>query len=100
MSENIVSVQNIGMKYQSINGEINAIEDVSFSVSKGEFISIVGPSGCGKSTLLSIISGLLKPTQGRILIDNDEINTTSEKVGYMLQKDYLFDWRTIYQNVL
>ena len=100
MSENIVSVQNIGMKCQSINGEINAIEDVSFSVSKGEFISIVGPSGCGKSTLLSIISGLLKPTQGRILIDNDEINTTSEKVGYMLQKDYLFDWRTIYQNVL
>ena len=63
MSENIVSVQNIGMKYQSINGEINAIEDVSFSVSKGEFISIVGPSGCGKSTLLSIISEASKATQ-------------------------------------
>ncbi len=100
MPEYIVSVQNIAMKYQSINGEISAIEDVSFSVSKGEFISVVGPSGCGKSTLLSIISGLLKPSQGKTLINGEQINAASEKVGYMLQKDYLFDWRTIYQNVV
>lgn len=100
MAEHMVSVQNIGMKYQSLNGEINAIEDVSFSVDTGEFISVVGPSGCGKSTLLSIISGLLKPSQGNVLIDGEQIKSASQKVGYMLQKDHLFDWRTIYQNVL
>ncbi len=100
MSKDIVDVRNVGMKYQSLNGEISAIEDVSFSVEKGEFVSLVGPSGCGKSTLLSIISGLLKPSQGKVFIEGEEVLKTSEKVGYMLQKDYLFDWRTIYQNVI
>ncbi len=100
MSEDIVDVRNVGMKYQSLNGEITAIQDISFSVKKGEFVSLVGPSGCGKSTLLSIISGLLKPSQGKVLIEGEEVLKTSEKVGYMLQKDYLFDWRTIYQNVI
>ena len=100
MSNNIVDIQNVGMKYQSINGEINAIENISFSVEKGSFVSLVGPSGCGKSTLLSIISGLLKPSSGKVFIEGEEVIKTSDKVGYMLQKDYLFDWRSIYQNVI
>lgn len=100
MSKELVDVQQIGMKYQSLNGEINAIQEISFSVQKGEFVSVVGPSGCGKSTLLSIISGLLKATRGRVIIDGEEVTKTSDKVGYMLQKDYLFNWRTIYQNVI
>lgn len=100
MSKNIVDVQHVGMKYQSINGEINAIKNISFSVEKGSFVSLVGPSGCGKSTLLSIISGLLKPSSGKVFIEGEEVTKTSDKVGYMLQKDYLFDWRTIYQNVI
>jgi NitT/TauT family transport system ATP-binding protein len=100
MSESIVDVQHVGMKYQSINGEINALEDITFSVGKGDFVSLVGPSGCGKSTMLSIISGLLKPTCGKVFIEGEEVTKTSDKVGYMLQKDHLFDWRTIYQNVI
>ncbi len=100
MSKNIVVVQHVGMKYQSINGEISAIDDITFSVEKGGFVSLVGPSGCGKSTLLSIISGLLKPSGGKVFIEGEEVTKTSDKVGYMLQKDYLFDWRTIYQNVI
>lgn len=100
MSKDIVNVQNVGMKYQSLNGEIDAIENVTFSVDKGEYVSLVGPSGCGKSTLLSIISGLLKATHGKVFIENEEVLKTTDKVGYMLQKDYLFDWRTIYQNVV
>lgn len=88
------------MKYQSLNGEIHALKDISFSVDKGEFVSIVGPSGCGKSTLLSIISGLLAPTSGMVLIDGEKVTGTSKKVGYMLQKDHLFNWRTILGNVL
>ncbi len=88
------------MNYQSPNGEIPAITDISLNISKGEFICIVGPSGCGKSTLLSIIAGLLKPSSGSIAINGREISGTSAEVGYMLQKDYLFQWRTILQNVM
>lgn len=100
MAEELVEVRNLGMKYQSPNGEIEAVRDVSFTVRKGEFVSLVGPSGCGKSTILSIISGLLKPTAGSVRIGGEWVRGTSEKVGYMLQKDHLFDWRTIYQNVV
>ncbi|MGI6777381.1 MAG: ABC transporter ATP-binding protein [Acetivibrionales bacterium] len=96
----IVEVHNLCMKYQSPNGEINALENINLSVDEGEFISIVGPSGCGKSTLLSLISGLIKPTAGRVCINGEEVKGTSYKVGYMFQKDQLFDWRTILENAL
>jgi NitT/TauT family transport system ATP-binding protein len=88
------------MTYQSPDGEINALENVNFSVTDGEFVSIVGPSGCGKSTLLSIISGLLAPTSGRVFLYGEQLSGPSKKAGYMLQKDHLFEWRTILQNVL
>ena len=96
----VVEVHNVGMKYQSLNGEITALENINFSVRDGEFVSIVGPSGCGKSTLLSIISGLLSSTSGTVSILGEKVMGTSLKIGYMLQKDHLFDWRTIYQNVM
>lgn len=96
----IVEIRGLGMKYQSLNGEITAIDNISLSVDEGEFISVVGPSGCGKSTLLSLVSGLIVPTSGEILVNGVKINGASSKVGYMLQKDHLFDWRTIAENVL
>lgn len=96
----VVEVHNVGMKYQSLNGEITALENITFSVQEGEFVSIVGPSGCGKSTLLSIISGLLSSSSGAVLLCGEKVTGTSPKIGYMLQKDHLFDWRTIYQNVI
>ena len=67
--EEILKVKNISKKYQAKNGEINALDNISFSVNKGEFISIIGPSGCGKSTLLSIIAGLEKATEGEVYIE-------------------------------
>lgn len=100
MPRYIVEIKNISMNYQSPNGEIPAIKDVSLDIAKGEFICIVGPSGCGKSTLLSIVAGLLKPSRGNIIINGSYITGTSMEVGYMLQKDYLFEWRTILQNVM
>jgi NitT/TauT family transport system ATP-binding protein len=96
----IVELHNISMKYQSLNGEINALENINFSVYDREFVCIVGPSGCGKSTLLSIMSGLLPPTSGSILLNGEKVTGTSKKIGYMLQRDHLFEWRTIQQNVL
>ena len=88
------------MKYHSLNGEINALQSINFTVKKGEFICIVGPSGCGKSTLLSMIAGLFPATRGQVVIEGSAVTGTSSKVGYMLQKDYLFEWRTIWENVL
>ena len=64
----ILRVENIEEKYQAQNGEVTALENISFSMDKGEFMSIVGPSGCGKSTLLSILAGLLKPTAGAVYV--------------------------------
>ena len=88
----IMEVKNICKTYQSQNGEIEALKNISFDICEGEYISIIGPSGCGKSTLLSIISGLENKTSGESYIDG--------KIGYMLQKDNLLEWRTIYKNVL
>lgn len=96
----ILKIKNISKKYQAKNGELEAIKDISFSVNSGEFISIIGPSGCGKSTLLSIIAGLENKTSGKVYIENEEVTEVSDKIGYMLQKDSLLEWRTIYSNVL
>lgn len=100
MHDEIVICKNITMKYQSPNGETEAIEDVSFTVKENEFVSIIGPSGCGKSTLLSIIAGLIPPTSGSILINGQDIATQKVRIGYMPQKDSLLPFRTIRQNVL
>ena len=63
----------------------------------GEFLAIVGPSGCGKSTLLNLICGLLRPEQGQILLDGTPVTSGDCRIGYMLQKDHLLEWRTIYK---
>ena len=86
--------------YQAKNGEIEALKDINFTVDNGEFVSIIGPSGCGKSTLLSIIAGLEEKTSGKLYIDGEESNGITSKIGYMLQKDSLLEWRSIYKNVI
>ena len=98
--EKILEVRNISKKYQSKEGEVLAIKDVNFRVKKGEFVSIIGPSGCGKSTLLSVIAGLEEKTTGEIYIENEKIEGISDKVGYMLQKDCLLEWRSILENCM
>ncbi|MFT9495653.1 ABC transporter ATP-binding protein [Anaerosolibacter sp.] len=99
-TEKVVEIQNISMNYHTLEGETLAISDLSFDVYKGEIIVIVGPSGCGKSTALSTISGLIKPSSGKVLINGQEVNGTNKSIGYMFQKDHLFEWRTILNNVL
>ena len=96
---NILELKNISYSYHSLNGETRALKDISFGVREGEFIALVGPSGCGKSTLLSIIAGLLPPESGTILFNNPDGSLQYPKVGYMLQRDHLFEWRTVYRNV-
>ena len=96
----VLEIKNITMNYQDINNEVTAINNVSFSVNEGEFVAIIGPSGCGKSTLLSIICGILKPSSGEVYIDGVKTGGITPKIGYMLQKDNLLEWRTIYKNIL
>ena len=98
--EKILEVKNISKKYQGEKGEVLAIDNVNFRANKGEFIGIIGPSGCGKSTLLSIIAGLEKKTTGEIYIEGEKTEEISDKVGYMLQKDCLLEWRTIFNNCI
>ena len=96
----ILKMEKVGLTYQTLERETVAISDVSFNIEKGKFVCIVGPSGCGKTTILSLISGLIKPTSGKVFINGKETTGVSEKIGYMLQKDQLFEWRTIKENVL
>ncbi len=98
--EKILEVKNISKKYQNQNGEVIALENVNFRVNKGEFVSIIGPSGCGKSTLLSIIAGLEEKTIGEIYIEGEETTGISNKIGYMLQRDCLLEWRDILSNTM
>ena len=95
----LIELKNIGYSYHTLSGETGAIKDISFSVEEGEFVALVGPSGCGKSTLLSIIAGLLAPETGTIVVNNPDGSLHYPRIGYMLQHDHLFEWRTIYQNV-
>ncbi len=94
----ILEFKSVDFKYQSLQGEVNAITDLSFKIEENQFVSIVGPSGCGKTTVLSLISGLLKPTKGEILFNGKSDSLV--EFGYMLQKDCLFSWRTILKNAL
>jgi len=95
-----VQFDRIQKTFQSPNGEIPALRDVTFSVKKGTFVSIVGPSGCGKSTLLNILAGLEQPSGGSVLLEGEPVEGVSPAVGYMPQKDQLFSWRTIWGNVI
>ncbi|MDO4266937.1 MAG: ABC transporter ATP-binding protein [Eubacteriales bacterium] len=94
-----LEARDICYSYHTTDGETPALSHISFSVPAGEFLAVVGPSGCGKSTLLSLLCGLLEPEEGSVLIDGVPIAQSGQAIGYMLQKDHLFEWRTIYGNV-
>lgn len=81
-------------------GDKEVLADISFTVEKGQFVSVLGPSGSGKSTLFSIIGGILQPEQGEITLDRASILNQSGRISYMPQQDALFPWRTILNNVI
>ena len=95
----VLTFDKVSMTYYTKTNQTHAIDNLSFGINEGEFVSVLGPSGCGKTTLLSLASGTLKPTAGQILLDGKQVTKTSTDVGYMLQRDHLFEWRTIYKNI-
>lgn len=90
---------NVNYTYHTISCETTTLKDISFILNKNEFISFVGPSGCGKTTLLNLIAGLLPVSSGEIQINGDPLEESNINIGYMLQKDHLLEWRTIYRNL-
>ena len=98
-TSDLIELRDVSMVYNTPTKEVEALKNISFSVKNNEFISLVGNSGCGKSTILSIISGLLKPTGGKVYYNNKEISDTNSEVGYMLQHDHLFPWCNVMENV-
>ncbi len=95
----VVKLDNLSLIYQSIQSETTALENINLSIKKEEFISIVGPSGCGKTTILSLISGLIKPTNGSISVMEKAPNPKDDFCGYMFQRDNLLPWRNIEKNI-
>lgn len=95
----VLEIQALSFSYHTLTGETKAVEDISFDVYENEFLGIIGPSGSGKSTILSLIFGLLSPTAGQIRIDTKTDSADETAIGYMLQKDHLFEWRSIYKNI-
>ena len=94
-----LEVKDLSYSYHTPEGETRALSRISFDVQDGEFLAVVGPSGCGKSTLLSLLAGLLRPEEGEIFIDGVPRRESRAVIGYMLQKDHLFEWRSILDNV-
>lgn len=97
--EKLLEINNVSLTYQTPKDEITAIKDLSFYCNKGDFMSIIGPSGCGKTTVLSLIAGLISPTSGEIKLKGENNSSRRENLGYMLQKDHLFPWRSIEKNI-
>lgn len=94
-----LEVKDLCYSYHTLEGETQALSNISFDVKDGEFFAVVGPSGCGKSTLLSLLCGLIEPEKGCILIDGTDRQESDAAIGYMFQKDHLFEWRTVFSNV-
>ncbi len=92
--------QNLNMIFKSPKGEtVHALKDISFSLKKGELLTVLGPSGCGKTTLLNIAAGFLRPTSGNISLGNNEINGPGVERGMVFQQGALFEWLTVNENV-
>ncbi len=100
-NEVIIDIENLNKTFELENSNrLQVLDDISFSVKKGEFICIVGGSGCGKSTLLRTIAGLDLDHEGKLLVNNTEITGPSKSRGLVFQEARLFPWMTVEQNVL
>lgn len=96
----IISLRAVRAIYQAPDAEVEAVRSVSFDLQEGEFVSLVGPSGCGKSTLLGVIAGLEPISGGEITVCGAAVAGPSPHIGLMPQRDQLFEWRTVRDNVL
>jgi NitT/TauT family transport system ATP-binding protein len=95
----LLDVERVSKRFVTSEGVITAVEDVSFSIAPGEFVSIIGPSGCGKSTLFNIVGGLVADYDGRVTVAGDTVRGTHPAIGMVFQEESTFPWRTVVENV-
>jgi len=95
----LLDVEHISKRYAGAGGALTAVDDISFGVDPGEFVSIIGPSGCGKSTLFNIIGGLIGDYEGRVAVYGATISGTHPAIGMVFQEESTFPWRTVADNV-
>src|SRR5258707_15054352 len=95
-----LSVRNVRKSFSGKAGGVRVLDDLSFTINERDFVSIIGPSGCGKTTIFNIIAGLVEPDSGTMHFRGEEVESLRGRVGYMMQKDLLFPWRTVLGNVL
>jgi NitT/TauT family transport system ATP-binding protein len=95
----MIELRGLHKTFDRGTGPVEAVRDINLAVAPGSIISLIGPSGCGKSTLLHMIAGLYEPSSGEVLYNGRQVETVNTDVGYMTQKDTLFPWRTVQDNV-
>ena len=95
----LLEVDHVSKHFPTPDGVVVAVDDFSFGISAGEFVSIIGPSGCGKSTVFNVIGGLLGDYQGRVIVDGQTVTGTHSSIGMVFQEESTFPWRTVLDNV-
>lgn len=100
MKDILLKIEDVYYDYRENDNVLPVLAEINISVKRGEFICIIGPSGCGKSTLFNILVGLEKPDKGKIYLEGEDITATRGHIAYMPQRDLLFPWRTVMENVL
>ena len=96
MGKNVkIHVENLTKKY----GDLLVLDDISFDIQKGEFVCVVGPTGCGKTTFLNLLSCLIEPTQGQILIDGVPADPKKHDIAFVFQEPSSFPWLTVKDNI-
>lgn len=95
-----IELRQVSKSFHGPERTLEAIQDVSFSLQPGEFVTLIGPSGGGKSTIFNLITGLLEPDQGEILLNGEPVRGRTGQVGYMPQRDLLLPWRRVLDNVI
>jgi len=99
-AEPYLRLQGLSKVYATRDGPVRALDQVSMSERRGQFVSIVGPSGCGKSTLLMIAAGLMSPSSGLVAIDGSAVTRPRTDIGIVFQSPVLLEWRTALGNVM
>lgn len=95
----LISYRGVGKTFETLQGDVVAVRDITLDVREGEFVTLVGPSGCGKSTLLNMAAGLFEPTTGTVHYRGAVVAPYNQRVGYMTQNDHLLPWRDVMGNV-
>jgi NitT/TauT family transport system ATP-binding protein len=98
-AEPLLVVDNIVKRFETPEGVLTAVDDISFEVMPGEFLAVIGPSGCGKSTLFNIMGGLLDGYEGRVSVAGETVRGPHPSIGMIFQEESTFPWRTVLDNV-